>query len=182
MRALHTYIYFVLLLLIPTTLLSQETREKVRIYGKISDKATGDALPYTSIRVKNTTNGCSSDNCGSFSFYATLNDTLIISSIGYKEKIIPLSKKTKLPLHITIQATDYTLSEVTIKPKKERYTRKDNPAVTLVKNIIERRNENSTKNKPFFSRKRHESLNIALNNFEKTGDGKIGKKLKFLEE
>ena len=182
MRALHTYIYIVLLLLIPTTLLSQETREKVRIYGKISDKATGDALPYTSIRVKNTTNGCSSDNSGSFSFYATLNDTLIISSIGYKEKIIPLSKKTKLPLHITIQATDYTLSEVTIKPKKERYTRKDNPAVTLVKNIIERRNENSTKNKPFFSRKRHESLNIALNNFEKTGDGKIGKKLKFLEE
>ena len=103
MRARHTYIYIVLLLLIPATLLSQETREKVRIYGKISDTATGEALPYTSVRVKNTTNGCSSDNSGNFSFYATLNDTLIISSIGYKEKTVPLSKKTKLPLNITIR-------------------------------------------------------------------------------
>ena len=182
MRACYTYIYMVMLLLIPTTLFAQEAGEKVRIYGKISDKATDEALPYTSVRIKNTTSGCSSDSNGNFSFYATLHDTLIISSIGYKEERIALSKKTKMPLRIAMTATDYTLSEVTIKPKKEKYTRKDNPAVTLVKNIIERRNDNSTKTKPFFSRKRHETLNIALNNFTTTGDGKMGKKFKFLEQ
>lgn len=172
----------VLLLLIPTTLFSQEVVEKVRIYGKISDASSKEALPYTSVRVRNTTNGCSSDNNGNFSFYAPLNDTLIISSIGYKEEKIPLTKKTKIPLHITLKPIDYTLSEVTIKPKKERYSRKDNPAVELVKSIIEHKNDNSIKNKNFYSRKRHEILNIALNNFDVPKGNNIGKKFKFLEE
>lgn len=86
-----------------------------------------------------------------------------------------------MPLHILMQATDYTLSEVTIKPKKERYQKRDNPAVALVKQITEQRDNYSTKNKPFYSRKRHETLNIALNNFD-TSSNKLNKKLKFLEE
>ena len=127
-------------MLIPTTLFSQEKGEKVRIYGKTLDSETKEALPYTSVRIRNTTHGCSSDNNGNFSFYATLHDTLIISSIGYKEVLIPLSSKTKMPLNIILKPTDYTLGEVTIKPKKERYKRKDNPAVTLIKEITEQRN------------------------------------------
>ena len=181
MKANLIYICIALLMLMPTTLFSQEKREKVRIYGDIHDPLTKEALPYTSVRVRNTTQGCSSDNNGNFSFYASLNDTLIISSVGYKEVQIPLSSKTEMPLHILMQATDYTLSEVTIKPKKERYQKRDNPAVALVKQITEQRDNYSTKNKPFYSRKRHETLNIALNNFD-TSSNKLNKKLKFLEE
>ena len=143
MKANLIYICIALLMLMPTTLLSQEKAERVRIYGNIHDAVTDDALPYTSVRIRNTTQGCSSDNNGNFSFYASLNDTLIISSIGYKELCIPLSPKTKMPLRISMQAIDYALSEVTIKPKKERYSRKDNPAVTLVKKITEQRDNNS---------------------------------------
>ena len=176
------YIYTALLLLLPATLLSQENSEKVRIYGKIYDASTLEALPYTSVRVRNTTHGCSSDNNGSFSFYATSTDTLTISSIGYKEVYIPLSKKTKMPLSIFMKPTDYALSEVTIKPKKEKYKKKDNPAVILAKKIIDQRDRHSIKNKPFYSRKRHETLNIALNNFDATKSSHFGKKLGFLQE
>ncbi len=179
----YYYIYILLLSLLPTALLSQEAGEKVRVYGKISDAATDAPLPYTSVRVRNTTNGCSSDNNGNFSFYTSLQDTLIISSIGYKEERIPLSKNTKLPLNISMKAIDYTLSEVTIKPKKEKYSRKNNPAVTLVKEIIGHKDRNDIKNKTFYSRKRHEILNLALNNFKITEKPKkSGNKFKFLEE
>lgn len=180
MRNHLIYIYTVLLLLIPTTLFSQETKERVHIYGNIYDASTKEALPYTSVRTKNSTLGCSSDNDGHFSFHAPQNDTLIISSIGYKEEYIPLTQKTKTPLTIYLAPTEYTLGEVTIKPKKERYTRKDNPAVALAKEIIERRDKNTPKNKPFYSRKRHETLNIALNNFNSSKG--IGKKFDFLAE
>lgn len=183
MKTRHIYhIYIVFLLMISTTLFAQETGERTRIYGKIYDATTKEALPYTSVRIRNTTNGCSSDNNGNFSFYAPLQDTLIISSIGYKEEHIPLSKKTRMPLRVTMKSTDYTLSEVTIKPKKEKYTRKNNPAVTLVQNIIKNRDKNSTKNKPFYSRKRHETLNLALNNFDPTKNNIFGKKNKFIEQ
>lgn len=176
---------FILLatLLFPTVSTAQENGEKIRIYGKVYDATTNESLPYASIRIRRTTNGCSSDNNGNFSFYAdALRDTLIISSIGYKDERIPLSHRTRMPIRASLKPTDYNLDEVVVKPKRERYSRRNNPAVILVKNIIERRNNNAPERREFYSRDRHEKLNIALNNFNAENNSHFGEKFKFLEQ
>ena len=158
-------------------------QDKVRIYGKIKDKVTEEAIPYASVRIRKTTQGCSSDNYGYFSFFANkLQDTLVISSIGYKEVRIPLSSKTRFPLNLKMETENYELAGVTIKPKREKYKKKDNPAVILVKKITEQRNDNSPENKPFYTRNRHEKLNIALNNFSSAKESHFGKKFSFLDQ
>ncbi len=183
-RSAYTHIYIIAtLLLYPFTLMAQTDSDKIRIYGSIKDAATNESLPYASIRIRKTTNGCSSDNYGNFSFYANeLRDTLIISSVGYKDQRIALSSRTRMPLRVNLEPTDYNLDEVVVKPKRERYSRKNNPAVILVKNIIDRRDDNSPENKDFFSRERHEKLNIALNNFSTESNGHFGNNFKFLEQ
>ena len=94
-KKLITYLYLLLILIVPASIAAQEA-SKVRIHGKITDAATKEALPYASIRINKTSIGCSSDNRGNFSFYApALRDTLIISSVGYTDKRIPLSSKTR---------------------------------------------------------------------------------------
>lgn len=156
---------------------------KVRIYGKVSDASDKGPLPYASIRISGTSLGCSSDNNGNFSFYVpSMRDTLIISSVGYAEKRIVLSRKTRLPIKVALKPADYSLSEITVKPKKERYRKKDNPAVLLARTIINRRDDNSPKNKKYFSRERHEKLNLALNNFNAESDKHFGKQFGFLEQ
>ncbi len=158
-------------------------QDKVRIYGKIKDKVTEEAIPYASVRIRKTTQGCSSDNYGYFSFFANkLQDTLVISSIGYKEVRIPLSSKTRFPLNLKMETENYELAGVTIKPKREKYKKKNNPAVILVKKITEQRNDNSPENKPFYTRNRHEKLNIALNNFSSAKESHFGKKFSFLDQ
>lgn len=179
--------YFILHILLlffsGTTLLAQNATDRIRIYGKITDASTKEALPYTSVRIRKTSNGCSSDNNGNFSFFVTaMRDTLIVSSVGYTDARIPLNNRTRMPLKIELKPTDYNLAEVTIKPKKEKYRKKDNPAVILVRNIIKRRDDNSPKNKEFYSRDRHEKLNVALNNFSTEKDNHFGKRFKFLGE
>ena len=181
----NTYIYIIAIaaMLTCTTLWAQDATDRIRIYGKITDASTKEAMPYTSVRIRNTSNGCSSDNNGNFSFFVkSMRDTLIVSSVGYVDTRIPLTRKTRLPLKIEMTPTDYNLSEVTIKPKKEKYSRKENPAVILVRNIIKRRDDNSPKNKDFYSRDRHEKLNVALNNFSTEKENHFGKKFKFLGE
>ena len=106
----------------PLTTQAQQT--KYRIHGLITDSVTREALPYVSVRIKNSSYGCSSDNNGNFSFLAPINkDTIIISSIGYKEKRIALTVHTKLPLKVRMSPEMYELSEITIKPKKEEQPR-----------------------------------------------------------
>lgn len=181
---IYLYIYIIsIIILSPFSSAAQEAEEKIRIYGTISDASTREALPYASIRIRRTTNGCSSDNNGNFSFYAdALRDTLIVSSIGYDEKRVALSQRTRMPMDISLSPIDYNLSEVVVKPKKERYSRRNNPAVELVKNIIDRRDDNAPERKEFYSRDRHEKLNIALNNFNTTGESHFNENFKFLEQ
>ncbi len=170
-------------LALPTTLPAQAPGEKSRIYGKIVDASTKKSIPYVSVRIKNSANGGSSDNKGSFSFYAPIGqDTLVVSSLGYAEEYIAINAKTSMPLKISLKPADYDLPEVVIKPKRERYKKKDNPAVELVRKIIERRDENSPLEKDFYSCERHEKLNIALNDFNAEKGNPFGKKFKFIEE
>ena len=182
-KELLTYIYIIMSLLLIHLQVLPQSSNKVRIYGKITDSATKEPLPYTSIRINKTSIGCSSDNKGNFSFYApALRDTLIISSVGYTDERIPLSSKTKMPIKIALKPTDYQLTELTVKPKKEKYSKKGNPAVTLARTIIEKRDDNSPKNKDFYSRDRHEKLNLALNNFDSENNSHFIKQFDFLEQ
>ena len=162
---------------------AQESGEKFHIYGNITDASTKEALPYVSIRTINSSRGCSSDINGHFSFHSnSLHDTLLISSVGYKEERIILTPSVKMPLEIALNPTEYALKEVTIKPKKERYSKKGNPAVLLARTIISRRDENAPEGKPYYSRNRHEKLSLALNNIKGEEGKRFGKRFGFLEE
>lgn len=182
MKSSFIHYIYILLFFITCQVSAQNATSQIRLFGKITDAETKEALPYASIRISGTTLGCSSDNNGNFSFFTPkLKDTLIVSSIGYKEIRLPLSRNIKLPINLKMKAERYQLSEVTIKPKKEKYSRKNNPAVTLVRTIIDRRDDNAPENKPFYSRDRHEKLNVALNNFDTSKENHFAKKFAFLE-
>ena len=176
-------LYILAILILPATLSAQGADEKIRIHGKILDASTKKAIPYVSIRIKNPANGGSSDSKGAFSFYSHVkkSDTLIVSSLGYNEESIIINTSTAMPLKISLKPADYDLPEVVIKPQKERYSKKNNPAVTLVRKIIEQRDDNSPLNKDFYSCERHEKLNIALNDFNTEKGNPFGQKFKFIE-
>ena len=175
MNKRYIKLFSFLLLTLFTTMHMQAQGQKTRIYGRITDASNKEPLPYVSARISGTAIGCSSDNNGNFSFYApALRDTLIISSVGYADERIVLSSKTRMPINVVLKPADYVLSEVKIKPKKEKYRKKDNPAVALIRTIIRRRDDNSPKNKDYYSRDRHEKLNIALNNFNAENSSHFG--------
>ena len=140
-----------------------------RIYGSVTDSITREKLPYVSVYLQNTTDGCQTDKDGNFSFLSTeLPSVLVISSVGYKEKHVSINNQTRFPLHIKLAPAIYELSEVEIKPERERYRRKGNPAVELVQGIIKRRDSLRLDCHDFYSRDRHELLTIALNNFDQS--------------
>lgn len=138
-----------------------------RIYGSVRDSITNEVLPYVSVYLQNSPDGCQTDRAGQFSFSTSApNGTLVISSVGYAEQHIAITNATHYPLHIKLCPTVYELSEVEIKPNRRRYTRKENPAVELIQDVIKHRSSYRLDSHTFYSRNRHELLTIALNDFE----------------
>ncbi len=59
--------------------------------GIVRSKQSNEGLPFVSIGIKNTSRGTATDNSGLFTIEATLKDTLIFSSLGFKAIIVSIS-------------------------------------------------------------------------------------------
>ena len=171
------------LLIVGTVSLYAQNSPIVRISGNVTDDK-GEILPYATIRLKDTSTGCITDYNGHFSFNGRINgQTLIVSSIGYQDCEIPLSDKTVFPLKIELKQISYEIEEVIIKPQKEKYTKKGNPAVELVTEIIERKDLDNPFNNDYLSRDRYETFIVALDNFtEEKQQQALFRKFPFLSD
>lgn len=74
------------------------------ITGTVIDAQTEEALPGVNISVKGTTQGTSTDMNGVFELEVpTLQDTLVISYIGYQQQEIPINSRTEIAVEMTQQ-------------------------------------------------------------------------------
>ncbi|MDH6534018.1 hypothetical protein M2101_000670 [Parabacteroides sp. PM5-20] len=146
------------------------------IKGVVTDSLTGEFLPYVSIIFTGTSIGTTTDIDGKFDFSAhTSVRTLKVSYLGYTEKEVKVNVGRTNNLHIQLAPTTIALSEVVIKPGKEKYSKKENPAVTFVRNIIARREDNDPRNHDYFRYDQYEKIIMGLNDFQpkpKREDGK----------
>jgi TonB-linked SusC/RagA family outer membrane protein len=86
--------------------------EDITIKGKITDKATGEALIGVSVRVKGGPNGVATDVNGAFSITASDNGVLVVSYIGYETVEVPINKQPSI--NITLAASAKGLNEVVV--------------------------------------------------------------------
>lgn len=170
-------------LLLAGTVVLLAQSQTVRISGNVKD-TKGDVLPYATVRLKETSTGCITDYNGNFSFNGRVEgQTLIVSSMGYQDCEVALSRNTVFPLKIVLKETTYELDEVVIKPEKEKYQKKGNPAVELATEIINRKDDDNPFNNEYVSRDRYETFVVALDNFsEEKQQQAMFRKFPFLQE
>lgn len=72
---------------------------------------------------------------------------------------------------------DVNLKGVEVKAKKKRYSRKNNPAVELMKRVIAAKKQNKLTNKPYYQYQNYEKMTISLNGVtgEMLDSGLIGR-------
>ena len=160
------------------------TAQEAIIKGTVTDSITGEALPYASLIFKGTTIGTATDMNGHFELTLPERTQMLeISYLGYKTKQMNITPQYSGRLDIGLSPYDIALQEVTVKPKKEKYSKKDNPAVEFIKQMIERRKENSPQNKNYYQYDQYEKILIGLNEFEQKSkrNGKASK-FNFLNE
>ena len=153
------------------------------IKGTVTDSITGEGLPYASLIFKGTTTGTATDMDGHFELtMPERTQTLEVSYLGYQTKYLTITPQHSGRLHISLTPDGITLHEVVVKPQKEKYTKKNNPAVQFAKHVIERRDINNPRNKNYYQYDQYEKVLIGLNEFEqKSKKGKTGK-FDFLKE
>ena len=107
-----------------------------RIVGVVTDAETGDSIPMVSVVYKGHQVAAISSASGQYSIARHEGWNITFSAVGYKSRIIAVNNKTKARLNIKLQPDKQMLSEVTVKAKRNRYSRKNNPAVELMRRVV----------------------------------------------
>lgn len=154
------------------------------VQGVVTDSLTREPMPYVSVRLKNTTEGTTTGSDGRFYFKTYRNEgELVISTIGYNEYSRQIHPARNTLYKVALSPATYALNEVVVKPKREHYRKKDNPAVDFVRRMIEHRDDHSPDEKDFWQRERYEKTTFALNNFDEEKQKKwLYRKFDFLTE
>ena len=150
----------VLLLTFATNVLGQ------KITGVILDASTGDSLSLAGVTYKERKVSTIADLDGIFSIARINGATLSFTCMGYKEEKVNITKATPSRLTIKLKPDTKNLQEVVVKAERKRYVRKDNPAIELMKRVIEAKKSTKLENHDYYMYNKYQKLSMALNDYK----------------
>ena len=154
------YRHIILLLLLLVGTLSATAQH---LTGIITDADTGEGIPYASVIYKGHNTAVISDLDGNFTISRHQGWKLTFSAVGYKPEEISVTAATDKELKIRLKPDQLMLKEVTIKAPKGRYSRKNNPAVELMKKVIAAKKLTDLANHDFYRYEQYQKLTLAAN-------------------
>ncbi len=156
-----------------------------QVTGRVIDSKTREPLDYVFVTYEGTGVGEQTDEDGRF---VLREDSawreLTVTTMGYITQVIkldPVGKNKNMVIKLVPEAR--LLEGVTVAVKRKKYSRKNNPAVDLMRKVIEHKKMTDLRSKDYYSYQKYEKMTFSLNEFTERvfEDGEF-KKLAFLKD
>lgn len=173
----------------------QEPAAPTSVSGVVVDGDTGEALPFVQIYFLRSTDnqgvipssiGTTTDINGQFSLSNTEDlNTLNFQMLGYKTQMLTVRKgQDKKGIKVKLMPDVYGLQDIVVYPKtrKRDYSRKNNPAVELVKNVIAHKDKHCVKTADHYTAQSYSRVSYALDNVNINWEKKFWKPYNFVQK
>jgi len=173
------HVLFFIFLLCCRSLYAQTTV----VTGTVTDAANKQPIPFVTISFTGTTQSVYTDYQGKFTISSVIPHTrLTASHIGYKNASLIIVPSKEQVVYITLSAQATQLNEVLVKGgKKKRYRNKDNPAVELIRKVIENKEKNRPEHYDYVEYKEYDKMLFAVSNLPgRISDNRFMRQYKFL--
>lgn len=137
-----------------------------QIKGKVVDAETGEPVPYANVYYqKQKTIGTNTSLNGRYTLQSPpASDTIVFSFVGYKTHKLYVERGARKTINVTLEDLGKELDEVLVKPKKQRYRRKNNPAVELMEKVIAAKENHDLKQNEFYRYDKYQRITFGFNN------------------
>lgn len=135
-----------------------------KISGVVTDKKTGEPVAFMNVFYDGKGIGATTDLDGKYIVESRVGlNELTFSFVGYKTKKVKVNSGHFQTLNVQVEPDEVLLQEVTVKPKRERYSRKNNPAVIMMEKVIAAKKNNDLNKYPYHQYDKYQKLTLALN-------------------
>ena len=134
------------------------------IQGVVTDSSTNEPIPYLSVFYEGKGVGSITDNDGNYKVETRKGwNKLTFSAVGYVTKVVNIIPGVTKNLNVRMRPDDIMLDEVVVKPKREKYSRKNNPAVELMKKVIAHKKNNKLSENDYYQYNKYQKITMSLN-------------------
>ena len=135
------------------------------ITGHVVNEATGENVGFASVQYKGHRLAVITDLGGRFRIEKHRGWKLSVSAVGFKTRTVDVDKDTE-KLFVSLKEDTKTLKEVTVKTKRRRYSRKNNPAVDLMRQVIANKKKTDLSHRDYYQYTKYQKLTLALNDMK----------------
>ena len=134
------------------------------IQGVVTDSLTNEPIPYLSVFYEGKGVGSITDNDGNYKVETRKGwNKLTFSAVGYVTKVVNIIPGVTKNLNVRMRPDDIMLDEVVVKPKREKCSRKNNPAVELMKKVIAHKKNNKLSENDYYQYNKYQKITMSLN-------------------
>ena len=152
-----------------------------QIYGVVTDEETGDPLPYLNVYYDGKGVGTVTNFDGEYKIAQKPGSKLTFSMVGYATQVVKVSERTR---KINVKMRPQMLSEVVVRKKKQKYSRKNNPAVEMMKKVINAKKVNDLSVNDYYHYDKYQKITFSLNevSMDSTRESNLFKKYPFFRD
>ena len=156
---------FMFLTLLVFSLCSMQVMAQEKITGRVIDE-DGFAVSYASVQYRGHKIAVSSDGEGKFTIDKHPGWVLTVSALSYKSQTVQVTDKTHF-IEVKLKDDSHKLTEVVVKTKRGKYSRKENPAVELMRRVIAAKKKTDLTNHDYYQYDKYQKITLALNDLKK---------------
>ena len=152
---------------------------------EVVDSVTGEPVPYVAVSVKGMKHGYLTNDRGQIDISGPRGiDSLRLdlSVLGYDKKSVVLPVDAPYAL-VKMSGSGIELNEVVVKKKRDKYSKKDNPAVAFARKVRQGDSITDPRRNEHYNYNKFERIVLGLNKFQgDTSRNALKKKFGFLNE
>ena len=158
--------------------------QDVTFRGAVRDSATKTPITNASIAIKGLRGGARSNSEGRFRIPTTQHAVVVtVTSVGYNSVTLHLDSVPDHEVLFTLSRSAQQLQKALVVNKKQRYRNKGNPAVELIRQVIDHKNQNRMESYEWATYQKYEKLVVSVDKVnDKITKNKILKPYHFLVE
>ena len=182
--SLRQFIYIFFMVVTASTAASQTVATTVS--GVVRDSLTREPIPFATVVLTGTERGVLTDDDGRYSITTSLTawDSIRASAMGYRQLTLPRPKGSNVRLDFYLRSTGLMLSTLTARPRREHYSKRNNPAVDFMQRIRAAAHLGDPRNKENYNYDKYERITLAINNYQFNDSARRGidRRYGFLKE
>lgn len=138
-----------------------------QITGLVRDSVSGEGIPHATVTLVGTDEGTVATERGGFTITTRANfSRLRVTAMGYSPKEVSVKTGQGSVVLVDLVQTGVALDEVVVRKGKEKYSKKDNPAVDMIRKLRARRDDNDPLQHPHYSYTKYERMMVGFGDID----------------